>query len=67
MIHLTPAAAGYTVVTICHGGEQYVVMTDEPKTVGADLHIADGIRLKELIHADRGIAGTQFARPSSLG
>lgn len=49
MIHLHPVSGNYTTVTISYLGEQYVVMTDEVKNVGADLHIADGIRLKELI------------------
>lgn len=47
MIHLHPVSGNYTTVTISYLGEQYVVMTDEMKNVGADLHIADGVRLKD--------------------
>lgn len=52
MIHLHPVSGNYTTVTISYLGEQYVVMTDEVRNVGADLHIADGIRLKEWAGAD---------------
>ena len=51
MIHFHAAHNGYTIVTLSYLGEQYVVMCNEEqrKTVGADLHIADGMRLRDWI------------------